>query len=85
MLLAATAMRVGAAITNEQKEYLRSQYKHCGLMREGIEQMGKALQEYKSGQPYKLPEPDRSEQERDMEAREADSQRTYVKWQYTCQ
>ena len=53
VLLAAAAMRVGAMITDEQKAYLKSQYRGCGLMKEGIEQMEQALQKYKSGKPYK--------------------------------
>ncbi len=52
ILLAAAAMRVGATVTDEQRAYLKSQYRGCGLMKEGIEQMEQALQKYKSGKPY---------------------------------
>lgn len=54
VLLAAAAMRVGATITDEQRAYLKSQYRGCGLMKEGIEQMEQALQKYRSGKPYKV-------------------------------
>ena len=60
IILTAKAMSVGARITDGQKSFIRREYKRCGLNREGIEQVGKALDEYVSGTPYKLPEPDRS-------------------------
>jgi hypothetical protein len=61
VILAAKAMQVGADISEEQRQYLRSIYKRCGLHREGIEQMGKALEDYVNGTPHKLVEPDRTE------------------------
>lgn len=54
-------MKFGARITQEQKDYIRSKYKSAGLMAEGIEQVGRALDEYKTGVPYDLIKPDRSE------------------------
>ena len=60
IILTAKAMSVGARITDGQKSFIRREYKRCGLNREAIEQIGKAFDEYVSGTPYKLPEPDRS-------------------------
>jgi hypothetical protein len=76
VLLAAAAMKVGANITDEQREYLESQYKRCGLMSEGIEQVEKALKNYKNGIPYELEAPDRTRATREMEARNAESRST---------
>lgn len=61
VILAAKAMNVGANITADQRQYLRSIYKKCGLHMEGIEQMGKALDDYVNGTPYTLIEPDRTD------------------------
>jgi hypothetical protein len=61
VILAARAMKVGANISDEQREFLRANYKNCGLYREGIEQMGKALDDYVTGTPYELVEPDRTD------------------------
>ena len=61
VILAAKAMNVGANISDEQRQYLRSIYKKCGLHKEGIEQMGKALDDYINGNPYELIEPDRTD------------------------
>lgn len=61
VILAARAMNVGADISDEQRQYLRSIYKRCGLHKEGIEQMDKALDEYVNGTPYQLIEPDRTD------------------------
>lgn len=61
VVLAAKAMNLGAQISDEQRQYLRSNYKECGLHKEGIEQMGKAIDDYVNGTPYELVEPDRTD------------------------
>lgn len=73
VLLAARAMSVGADISNEQRVYLRQVYRKCGLYKGGIEQMAKALDEYKSGTEYELVEPDRTDQNIAMAFNEARS------------
>jgi hypothetical protein len=73
VLLAAAAMRFGVKITKEQRQYLKSQYKICGLVKEGIEQMAKALERYKDGKPYKPEEPTRTGQVREIAARRVDN------------
>lgn len=57
-ILAVHAMSVGADISNDQRDYLRSIYKKCGMHKEGIEQIGRALDEYENGKIYTLIEPD---------------------------
>lgn len=71
VLLAAAAMLVGAKISEEHKLYLKKNYKACGLMKGGIGQMSKALEEYTNGKPYELEEPDRTDQIRERTSREA--------------
>ena len=61
VILAVLAAQVGARISDEQKEYLRSKYKAVGLYKEGIWQFGKLLDNYKTGLKYNLEEPDRTE------------------------
>ncbi|ETN36305.1 uncharacterized protein HMPREF1541_08582 [Cyphellophora europaea CBS 101466] len=73
VILSAKAMNVGANISSAQREYLRSIYKKCGLHKEGIEQMGKALDEYINGTPYELKEPDRTDHNIQMAFDEARS------------
>ena len=60
ILLMVVAMKVGAKLSNAQRDYVRNNYKKAGLMLEGIEQIGRALDEYKSGTPYELVNPDRT-------------------------
>ena len=62
IILATVAAQVGAKISDEQREYLHSRYKAVGLYKEGIWQFGKLLDNYKSGEKYKLEEPDRTEE-----------------------
>lgn len=61
-ILSATAMRVGADISTEQRDYLKSVYKKCGLYKEGIEQMAAAVKDYENGTPYQLINPDTTDQ-----------------------
>lgn len=77
VILAAKAMNVGANITIEQRQYLRSIYKKCGLHKEGIEQMGKALDDYVNGTPYQLIEPDRTDHNIQMAFNEAKAKHGY--------
>jgi hypothetical protein len=62
IILTVIAAEVGAKIDDEQRAWLRSKYKAIGLYKEGIWQFGKLLDNYVSGKPYELEEPDRTEQ-----------------------
>lgn len=78
VILAAKAMNVGANISVEHRQYLRSIYKKCGLHREGIEQMGKALDDYVNGTAYELIEPDRTDHTIQIAFDRARDEVTYV-------
>lgn len=52
VILVYLAMSVGATISSEQLDYVRSIYKSAGLFKEGVQQMGEALRNYKSGVTY---------------------------------
>ena len=76
ILLMVLAMNVGARVSDAQKDYIRGNYKKAGLMLEGIEQIGRALDEYTSGTPYKLVNPDRTQHEAAQEREEEYANRT---------
>lgn len=78
ILLVTLAMQVGAMITDAQRDYIRSNYQKAGLMVEGIEQIGRALDEYKCGTPYELIKPDRTEALAAHKREEEYVKRTYV-------
>lgn len=71
-------MKFGARVTRAHKDYIRSKYKSAGLMKEGIEQVGRALDEYKNGVPYTLIEPDRSEAKAAKKIEEDQAKAKYV-------
>lgn len=56
VILCCLSFRVGANISDEQREYAWSIHRSAGLFKEGIKQFRKALDEYEPGKPYDFEE-----------------------------
>lgn len=76
ILLMVVAMKVGAKVSDAQRAYVRSNYKKAGLMLEGIEQIGRALDEYTSGTPYELVDPDTTQYDADQKREKEYAEKT---------
>ena len=56
VILCCLSFRVGANISDEQREYAWSIHRSAGLFKEGITQFRKALDDYEPGKPYDFEE-----------------------------